>query len=105
VVQRLLEGALQLPMSLGSTQHAWEEASVAVAAPYRELQEALPQQPVLNGDEIRHCTNGSKRWLWTLVAPTFIFYTIATSRARTSCAACSDRRLAGSSPATGCRRT
>ena len=80
VVQRLLEGALQIPMSLGSTQHAWEEASAAVAAPYQELQQALPQQPVLNGDETGHRTNGAKRWLWTLVAPTFIFYTIATSR-------------------------
>jgi len=80
VVQRLLEGALQIPMSLGSTQHAWEEASAAVAAPYQELQHALPQQRVLNGDETGHRTNGAKRWLWTLVAPTFIFYTIATSR-------------------------
>jgi transposase len=80
VVRRLLEGALQIPMSLGSTQHAWEEASDAVAAPYQELQEALPDQPLLNGDETGHRTNGEKRWLWTLVAPTFIFYTIATSR-------------------------
>jgi transposase len=80
VVQRLLEGALQIPMSLGSTQHAWEEASAAVAAPYQALQQALPQQPVLNGDETGHRTNGAKRWLWTLVAPTFIFYAIATSR-------------------------
>lgn len=80
VVQRLLEGALQIPMSLGSTQHAWEEASTAVAAPYHELQHALSQQAVLNSDETGHRTNGAKRWLWTLVAPTFIFYTIATSR-------------------------
>lgn len=80
VVQRLLEGALQIPMSLGSTQHAWEEASAAVAAPYEELQHALARQPVLNGDETGHRTNGAKRWLWTLVAPTFIFYTIAISR-------------------------
>lgn len=80
VVQRLLEGALQIPMSLGSTQHAWEEASAAVAAPYDELQHALPQQAVLNGDETGHRTNGAKRWLWTLVAPTFIFYAITTSR-------------------------
>jgi transposase len=80
VVQRLLEGALQIPMSLGSTQKAWEEASAAVAAPYHALQQALPHQPVLNGDETGHRTNGAKRWLWTLVAPTFIFYTIATSR-------------------------
>jgi transposase len=80
VVQRLLEGALQIPISLGSTQKAWEEASAAVAAPYQELQHALPHQRVLNGDETGHRTNGKKRWLWTLVAPTFIFYTIATSR-------------------------
>ena len=80
VVQRLLEGVLQIPMSLGSTQHAWEEASAAVAAPYEELQAALPTQPVLNADETGHRTNAAKRWLWTLVAPTFVFYTIATSR-------------------------
>jgi transposase len=79
-VQRLLEGVLQIPMSVGSTQKAWEEASAAVAAPYHELEQVLPDQPVLNGDETGHRTNGKKRWLWTLVAPAFIFYTIATSR-------------------------
>lgn len=80
VVQRLLEGALQIPISVGSTQKAWEETSAAVAAPYEELQHALPHQPVLNGDETGHRTNGAKRWLWTFVAPTFVFYAIATSR-------------------------
>ena len=52
----------------------------AVAVPYEELQHALADQPVLNGDETGHRTNGAKRWLWTLVAPTFVFYAIATSR-------------------------
>ena len=80
VVQRLLEGALQISISVGSTQKAWEEASAAVAVPYEELQHALADQPVLNGDETGHRTNGAKRWLWTLVAPTFVFYAIATSR-------------------------
>jgi transposase len=80
VVQRLLEGALQISISQGSTQKAWEEASAAVAATYKELQTALPAQPVLNADETGHRTNAAKRWLWTLVAPTFVFYTIATSR-------------------------
>jgi transposase len=80
VVQRLLEGVLQIPISLGSTQKAWEETSAAVAVPYQELQDALGAQPVLNGDETGHRTNGAKRWLWTLVAPTFVFYAIATSR-------------------------
>ena len=80
VVQRLLESVLHIAISQGSTQKAWEEASTAVAAPYEALQQALPAQPVLNSDETGHRTNGQKRWLWTLVAPTFIFYTIATSR-------------------------
>lgn len=80
VVQRLLEGALQIPVSLGSTQAAWEEASAAVAAPYTELQLALPDEAVLNADETGHRTNGDKRWLWTFVARTFVFYWIAASR-------------------------
>jgi len=80
VVQRFLEGALQIPISLGSTQHAWEEASAAVATPYAELDAALRQEAVLNADETGHRTNGDKRWLWTFVARTFVVYRIATSR-------------------------
>lgn len=80
VVQRFLEGALQIPISLGSTQHAWEEASEAVATPYAELEAALRHEAVLNADETGHRTNGDKRWLWTFVARTFVVYRIAMSR-------------------------
>ncbi len=80
VVQRFLEGVLQIPISLGSTQAAWEEASAAVAAPYAELEAALPHEPVVNADETGHRTNGDNRWLWTFVAHTFVVYRIATSR-------------------------
>jgi transposase len=80
VVQRFLEGALQISISLGSTQNAWEETSAAVAAPYAELQAALPCEPVVNADETGHRTNGDKRWLWTFVTRTFVFYRIAASR-------------------------
>ena len=80
VVQRFLAGVLQIPISLGSTQAAWEEASAAVAAPYAELAAALPREAVLNADETGHRTNGDKRWLWAFVARTFVLYRIATSR-------------------------
>jgi transposase len=80
VVQRFLEGTLQIPISVGSTQHAWEEASAAVAAPYAELEAALRHEAVLNADETGHRTNGDKRWLWTFVAHTFVVYRIAASR-------------------------
>ena len=81
LVQALLEDALHVPISLGSTQAAWEEASEAVAAPCHELEQALRHQPVLNGDETGHRTNGDKRWLWAIVAPMFVVYRIATTRA------------------------
>jgi transposase len=80
VVQRFLEGALQIPIRLGSTQNAWEETSAAVAAPYAELAAALPHETVVNADETGHRTNGEKRWLWTFVAQTFVLYRIAASR-------------------------
>jgi hypothetical protein len=80
VVQRFLEGALQIPISLGSTQNAWEETSAAVAAPYSELEAAVPHEPVINADETGHRTNGDKRWLSTFVARTFVLYRIAASR-------------------------
>lgn len=80
VVQRFLEGALQIPISLGSTQKAWEEASAAVAAPYAELDTALRHEAVVNADETGHRTNGDKRWLWAFVARLFVVYRIATSR-------------------------
>ena len=80
VAHRLLEGALQIPISLGSTHAAWEEASDAVAAPCPALAQALTHQPVVNGDETGHRTNGAKRSLWVLVAPRFVVYRIAATR-------------------------
>ncbi len=83
VVQRWLAGVLHMPMSLGSTQKAWEEARAAVAAPGEELEQALGRQAVLNCDDTGHRTTAEKRWLWTLVAPTSVCYTIAASRRAT----------------------
>jgi transposase len=80
LVQTLLEGALQIPISLGSTQAAWEEASGAVAGPCQALERALTQQPVLNSDETGFRTNGDKRYLWAVVAPAFVVYRIAKTR-------------------------
>jgi hypothetical protein len=81
LVQALLADALHVPISLGSTQATWEEASDAVAVPCQELEQALRHQPVINGDETGHRTNGEKRWLWAMVAPQFVVYRIATTRA------------------------
>ena len=80
VLREVLEQVLGIPLSLGSIQNSWEEASDAVAEPCGELERQLPREPVVNSDETGYRTNGEKRWLWALVATNFIFYKIAVSR-------------------------
>ena len=80
VVRELLQQVLGIPLSLGSIQNSWEEASEAVAEPCAELEEQLAREPVLNSDETGYRTSGDKRWLWALVAANFVFYKIALTR-------------------------
>lgn len=80
VVQELLQQVLGIPLSLGSIQNSWEEASEAVAEPCAELEKQLAREPVLNSDETGYRTSGDKRWLWALVAANFVFYKIALTR-------------------------
>jgi transposase len=80
VVRELLEQVLAIPLSLGSIQNSWEEASEAVAEPCTELEKQLAREPVLNSDETGYRTSGEKRWLWALVAANFVFYKIALTR-------------------------
>jgi len=79
-VEQLLEGALGTPIALGSTQRHVEETSQALQAPCEELEQRLPHEPVLNGDETGWRKDGQKRWLWVLVARAFAFFVIAESR-------------------------
>jgi hypothetical protein len=80
VLQELLQQVLHIPLSLGSIQNSWEEASEAVAEPCMELEKQLSREPVINSDETGYRTSGEKRWLWALVAPGFVFYKIALTR-------------------------
>jgi transposase len=80
VVEAMLADVLGIDISLGSTQKAWEQVSDAVAQPYQELQERLPQEPVLNVDETGWRKNGEKRQLWALVAKTFAFFTVKETK-------------------------
>jgi transposase len=80
VVRELLEQVLTIPLSLGSIQKSWEEASEAVAEPCAELEKQLPHERVVNSDETGYRTSGEKRWMWALVTANFVFYKIAASR-------------------------
>ena len=79
-VRATLQDLFGVDISVGSVQKAWEETADAVEAPYAELEEALPTEPVLNSDETGSRTNGDKRWVWVLCSSWFVFYHIACSR-------------------------
>lgn len=67
---------LNVNIALGSIQNLLEETSQALEPISEELKKALPEEPVLNGDE----TGWRDRWLWIFVAPTFIYFQVALSR-------------------------
>jgi transposase len=79
-VRATLQDLFGVDISVGSVQKAWEETADAVAAPYAELAEALPTEPVVNSDETGSRTNGDKRWVWVLCSSWFVFFHIACSR-------------------------
>ena len=67
-VEQLLETALGIEISVGSTQKLVEESSEALAATCQELERQLPQEPVLNSDETGWRSMGDRRWLWALAS-------------------------------------
>jgi transposase len=79
-VEQLLATALGIEISVGSTQKLIEESSEALATVCQELERQLPQEPVLNSDETGWRSMGERRWLWALVASSFVFFTVAASR-------------------------
>jgi transposase len=79
-VEQLLATALGIEISLGSTQKLIEESSEALAATCQELERQLPRESVLNSDETGWRSRGDRRWLWALVAGSFVFFTVAATR-------------------------
>ena len=76
MVRELLEQVLAIPLSRGTIQNSWEEASEALAGPCAELEQQLRHKQVVNSDETGYRTRGEKRWRWVLVAANFVFYEI-----------------------------
>ena len=93
VVQRLLADVCRFRSAWEVRSTRGKEASAAVAAPYKELRQALANQPVLNADETGHRTNGATRWLWTLVAQPLCSIPSPPRVEPTSCGTCWARPL------------
>ena len=79
-VEELPGTVLGIEIRLGSTQKLVEQTSEALARTCQELEQQLPREPVLNSDETGWRSMGERRWLWALVAESFVFFTVAASR-------------------------
>ena len=73
-------GVFNIPASAGWVIKLQGVAAQAVAAPYQELAEALPSQPVLGLDESPTKQAKAKAWLWTFVAGAFTVFAYRLSR-------------------------
>jgi hypothetical protein len=104
-VAATLQDLMGVDISVGSVQKAWEETADAVAAPYTELEQALPSEPVLNGDETGSRTNGEKRWVWVLCASWLCSTTSPATAAWRCWCSCWGRPSPASSVRTVVRRT
>ena len=76
MVKECFETLLGVRFALGSIQNLLEQTSDALEPMDKELREALPKEKVLGADE----TGWLKRWLWILVAESFIYFHVAKSR-------------------------
>lgn len=74
---------LNTPCSPGLVVKLQQLATQATRPAYDELAAALPQQPVLHGDESPTKQGPDKAWLWTFAARKFTVFSLRTSRSAT----------------------
>jgi transposase len=75
-----LGSVLGQPASPGWVVKLQQQAAAAVAIPYQQLAEQLPQQEQLGIDESPTKQGKLKAWLWTFVATAFTVFAYRTSR-------------------------
>ncbi len=79
-IQSLLGDVFAIPVSTGYLAKVVGNASVALASPYAELRDVLPNEPWLNVDETGHKDKGKKHWTWCFRASRYTVFKIDPSR-------------------------
>jgi transposase len=79
-IQRFWNDVLGIPISRAQLVNVVQKASAAFATPYRELREALVQEPYVGVDESGHKDEGDRLWTWCFRAARFTVFHIDPSR-------------------------
>jgi transposase len=79
-----LQGVLNQPCSAAWVVKLQQWATAALRPSYDELVAALPNEPLLGGDETPSKEANRKVWLWTFVAQKFTVFSLRPSREATA---------------------
>jgi len=79
-VQNFLRDVLNVPLSTGQLVKIVGKASDALAKPYQEVEQVLPQQAHLGIDETGHKDSGRRHWTWCFRGELFTLFKIDPSR-------------------------
>ena len=78
----LLAQLLGVDFSVGAISQAHGKVAEALKVPLAEAAASLPKAAVLHMDETHYPREGSGNWVWAVVQPSLVVYSILPSRAR-----------------------
>lgn len=78
-----LESLFGQPCSTGLVVKLQNIAAAALRPNYEELKDAIPDQPIIGGDESPTKEANKKAWVWTFVAGAFTVFAMRPTRAAT----------------------
>ena len=79
-IQKYLQDVIGVKLSRGQIRKLCGKVASSLDSAYAELEQALPQQKLLNVDETGHKENGQGMWTWCFRAPLFTLFGIDPSR-------------------------
>jgi hypothetical protein len=79
-IRKFIRDVMHEKVSRGYLRKVIEKASRSLEAPYNELLNRLPLEPVLNIDETGHKENREKFWIWVFKAELYVLFKIDKSR-------------------------
>ena len=79
-IKRYLADALGVKVTKGYLAKVLQKGAKALEDSYDELLQAIPLQPVINGDETGHKENGANLWTWVFRSSLFALFKISESR-------------------------
>jgi transposase len=79
-IRKFFRDVLGVSVSRGYLAKVIGKVTAALAEPYEELLQLLPEEQVINVDETGHKLNGEPWWTWCLRAELFVLYHIDANR-------------------------